>query len=226
LNDITLFMAPGTCARVTLIALNELGLDFQTSLIRFMKGQHKSPDYLAMNPKGKVPVLKIDGAVLTENVAILHYLNQTRGGLLPATDDPIEQAHQLADLCFCSSTLHPNVTRFRMPQFFVQEGTDVASVKRKASEAMVPNFQVIEDRLAAGDWWYNGSFSAVDGYIYWVYWRVVGAGFDASAFPHYQAHAARMEQRESVKKAIAAEESATQTLKNEGLLFTPPEVKM
>src|SRR5690348_7587709 len=70
----TLWMAPYTCARVTAIALEEAGVEFDTRLVRFMRGEHKSAEFKTRNPKGKVPALEIDGNVLTENVAILSYL--------------------------------------------------------------------------------------------------------------------------------------------------------
>ena len=63
-----LYMAPGTCARVPSIALEEAGEAFDSVLIRFMKGEHKAPTYKSLNPKGKVPTLVIDGKELTENV--------------------------------------------------------------------------------------------------------------------------------------------------------------
>ena len=82
-----------------------------------MRGEHKAPEFKSRNPKGKVPALEIDGTVLTENVAILWYLHQRHpeARLLPATSTPLEDARNLADLCFCSATLHPLVTRIRMP---------------------------------------------------------------------------------------------------------------
>jgi len=55
-----LYVAPGACSRVPLITLKEAGVDFELALIRFMKGAHKQPDYLALNPKGKVPCLVTD----------------------------------------------------------------------------------------------------------------------------------------------------------------------
>jgi len=53
----TLYAAPGACSRVPLITLSEAGVKFDVALIRFMRGVHKQPDYLALNPKGKVPCL-------------------------------------------------------------------------------------------------------------------------------------------------------------------------
>lgn len=221
--EIVLYMAPGTCARVSCIALEELGLDFETRVIRFMAGEHKSAEYKKYNPKGKVPALVHHGATLTENVAIISFLNQTYGGLLPAVTTPMQAAQQIADLCFCAATLHPIVTRIRMPMFFA--GQDhAAAVKAAGYKAMDEYFQLIEDRLQSQSWWYGDLWSAMDGYLYWVFSRVEGAGYDVSRFPRFQAHARRIEQRPAVQRAIAREEEASRVLESEGLLFVPPQV--
>jgi glutathione S-transferase len=87
MSDITLYFAPNTCARVPMTALEEIGIPFKTELVAFMRGDHRSPGYLALNPKGKVPALTVDGRVLTENVAILVWLATTfpDATLLPMT---------------------------------------------------------------------------------------------------------------------------------------------
>jgi glutathione S-transferase len=221
----TLWMAPYTCARVTAIALEEAGVEFDIRPVRFMRGEHKSPEFLARNPLGKVPALEMDGEVLTENVAILTYLAERfpQAHLLPEASTPASRARLLADLCFCSSTLHPLVTRIRMPMFFA--GADNAlAVKQAAETAMDEYFQLIEDRLTAGPWWYGSEWSAMDGYLYWVFWRVEGAGYDVSRFPRFSAHARAMEQRPAVKRALAREESAQAQLEAEGLAFVPPKI--
>lgn len=222
-NSVQLYMAPGTCARVPTICLEEAGQDFESVVVRFMKGEHKSPDYKKLNPKGKVPTLVIDGQVLTENVAIIIYLNERfpDAKLLPATTDSISRARQLADLSFCSATLHPIVTRIRMPNFFAAKDA-AQSVWEKGCEAMTEFFRLIDDRLTGQDWWYGDQWSAMDAYLYWVFWRVEGADFDVTPYPSFKAHAARMEERPAVQRALQRESEATETLKNEGLLFTPP----
>src|SRR5258708_21237858 len=70
----TLHFAPDTCARVPLIALEEIGCPYRIEIVAFAKGQHRSPDYLALNPQGKVPTLIVDGRPLSENVPILSWL--------------------------------------------------------------------------------------------------------------------------------------------------------
>lgn len=223
MSNIVLYMAPGSCARVSIIVLEELELEFETPVVRFMKGEHKSHEFKVKNPKGKVPALIYNGQALTENVAIITYLNQLHGQLLPATDNALDFAKQIADLCFCSATLHPLVTRIRMPAFFAGED-NAKTVQDIAFNAMDEFFQLIDNQLADQQWWYQDQWSAMDAYLYWCFWRVQGAGYPVEKFPHYCAHAQRMEQRPAVKKAIARDEEAIKVLESEGLLFTPKKI--
>jgi maleylacetoacetate isomerase len=65
------------------MALNLLGLDYRTVPVNLLTREHKAPEHLARNPQGLVPALEIDGLVLTQSLAIIEYLHDTRGGLLP-----------------------------------------------------------------------------------------------------------------------------------------------
>jgi len=222
---IVLHMAPFTCARVTAIALEEAGQAFDTRPVRFVRSEHKSPEYRKLNPLGKVPALAIDGVVLTETVAILTYLNERfqHARLMPETTDAAGRAAQLADLCFCSSTLHPLVTRIRLPAFFA--GPDSAhAVKQAAERSMDEYFQVVEDRLAAGPCWYGAQWSVMDGYLYWIFWRVEGAGYDVTRFPRFLAHARAMEKRPAIQRALAREDAEQARLEAEGSAFTPAKI--
>jgi len=222
-SNIQLYMAPGTCARVSCIALEETGVDFETIVIRFMKGEHKSLDFKKLNPKGKVPTLLIDGEALTENVAIITYLDQRYpdANLIPQPENELDKMRQLADLCFCSTTLHPIVTRIRMPHFIAGEEC-AGAVWTTACKAMMENFELIESRLSDQAWWYGDDWSAMDAYLYWVFWRVKGAEFDVGPFPCFADHAQRMEARPAVQRALAREADALKTLESEGLNFVPP----
>ena len=222
MTEIILYFAPGSCSRVPLIALFETGADFDTSLVRFMKGEHKSPAYKQLNPKGKVPLLVVDGEALSENVAILSHLNNQfpAARLLPPVASPIDAARQTADLCFCSATLHPLVTRIRMPGSFA--GPEAARIVwGKACEAMREHFQMVEDRLADCDWWYGKDWSIIDAYLGWVFWRVEGADFPVADYPRFSDHAQRLAARPSVQQAMAIEAEANATLEAEGLMFKP-----
>tara|TARA_R110002012_G_scaffold232533_3_gene405352 strand:+ start:1133 stop:1810 length:678 start_codon:yes stop_codon:yes gene_type:complete len=220
MSNIVLYISPGSCARVSCIVLEELGLEFDTRVVRFMKGEHKSPEYKLKNPKGKVPALFYNSQAITENVAIITFLNEVHGQLLPPTDNALDFANQIADLCFCSATLHPLVTRIRMPSFFAGED-NAKTVQDIAFKAMDEFFQLIEKQLEDQQWWYGDQWSAMDAYLYWCFWRVQGAGYHVERFPNFCAHSHRMEQRPAVKRAIARDNEASAILESEGLLFQP-----
>jgi len=213
----TLYAAPGACSRVPLITLKEAGVEFDLELIRFMKGAHKQPDYLALNPKGKVPCLVTEHGPITENVAIARYLASQHPGLLPAAKTPYDDALLTADLAFCSSALHPIVSRMRVPMFMAEGGEAIASVKAKAMEAMHPMAAVVEAQLADKSWWYGDEWSIMDAYIYWVFFRITGGGFPIDAYPNWAAHAHRMDARPAVRSALAMEAEMQSTLEAEGL---------
>ena len=222
MGDIVLHIAPGSCSRVPLVALLETDAAFETSIVRFMAGEHKSSAYRRINPKGKVPALVIDGEALTENVAILTFLSQRfpAAGLLPPAATAMETARQIADLCFCSATLHPIVTRIRIPQLFATpEAT--RDVWHKACVAMREFFLLIEDRLTDRSWWYGNAWSAMDAYLHWVFWRVEGAEFPVADYPRFSDHARRGAARPSFGRAMEIETAAIATLEAEGLMQKP-----
>ncbi|MBO9465822.1 glutathione S-transferase family protein [Tropicibacter sp. R15_0] len=213
----TLFAAPGSCSRVPLITLEEAGADYRLELVRFMQGAHKQPDYLALNPKGKVPCLVTEAGPITENVAIALFLASQFDGLLPKTSTARAAALVTADLAFCSATLHPIVSRMRVPMFMVEGPEAIGSVKAKAMEAMHPMAAVVETALDGKDWWFGDTWSILDAYIYWVFFRINGGGFPTDQYPNWAAHAKRMDARPAVRRALAKEADMQAALEAEGL---------
>ena len=216
---LTLYFAPDSCARVPLIALEEIGSPYSLEVVAFMKGQHKSPEYLALNPKGKVPLLVVDGVPLTENVAILTWLAERfpEAGLLPESEDGFARAGLLSDLAYCASGLHPIVTRLRIPQFFCDTPDGSRRVFDMAEAAMRPNFELIDRRLADNRWWYGDRWSIVDAYINWVWFRVTGTQFDGAAHPNLGRHDAEMKLRPAVTRALAISTAVAEGLAAQGL---------
>jgi glutathione S-transferase len=104
---LTLFFAPGASSMAVHIALHEIGVAFEARPMSFWKKDMRSPDYLALNPEGKVPLLLVDGQPLTEVAAILFYLARRfpEAGLLPRNDVAAE-AQAISRMSFCASTLH------------------------------------------------------------------------------------------------------------------------
>ncbi len=214
-----LYFAPGACSRVPLITLEEIGILFDTQLVTFMKGEHRSPDYLALNPAGKVPTLVVDGQPLTQNVAILSFLARSFPGarLLPFTGDALDDARLVSQLSFFSADLHPIVTRIRIPQFFCDVAGGPERVRAMADATMSLQLGPLDLRLASQPWLLGDAWSILDAYLYWVWFRITGAGFPGEKFPSIAEHAMRMEERPAVKRALAREAQAEADLEAKGL---------
>ncbi|HSM53765.1 MAG TPA: glutathione S-transferase N-terminal domain-containing protein, partial [Erythrobacter sp.] len=102
-----LYYSPGACSLAAHIALEELGSPFEAIRVAIREGAHQSPDYLALNPHGRVPTLVEDGFVLTEAPAILHYLGHLDGQAQMLDLDDHQALGRTAQLLnFFSSTMH------------------------------------------------------------------------------------------------------------------------
>ena len=221
MSEFTIYFAPGTCARVSMIALEEIGASYEARLVSFVKEDHRSDAYRRLNPKSKVPLLLIDGAPLTETTAILTYLDRRfpEAALFPPGRSLLEDARILADMAWCASGLHPLVTRMRLPQLFCAVPEGQASVQEMAARAMHASFSLIEDRLSDRDWMLGSQWSALDAYFFWIWFRSTDGGFDASPYPRFEDHAARMTERPSTRRVLAREQEALDQLERAGLTF-------
>ncbi len=222
--ELKLFVAPNTCARVPTIALEEIGVPFETELVRTMAGQQNTPEFRKINPKGKVPTLLIDGVPLTENVAILSWLNEIfpEANLMPRASSRFEELQQISDLSFFSATVHPNVTRISMPVKFIDDKElSFKIVRPVAIRDMHKITDMIEARLKDGPWWYGEAWSAVDGYLYWVWSRILSGGYPTEDYPNLRHHFDLSNGRPAVRRAMAREAANTEILKSEGLIKVP-----
>jgi glutathione S-transferase len=221
-----LYFAPSTCARVTLTALEEIGKPFETRLIAFMAGEHRKPEYLAINPAGKVPAIQTEAGVLTQNGAILFYLAQTypEAGLLPLSGDPQADASVLSSLFRMSADLHPLVTRFVIPGMILSDPASSAHVRAKAEEVLKLQLEPIATQLGKQPWYLGDRWSILDAYLAWIWFRITGAGFDPATFPAIADHYDRASERPSARAALQHEARSQQELTERGLAFTPPKL--
>lgn len=218
-----LYFSPGSCPRVSMIALEETGAPFETHLVAFMAGDHRKPEFLARNPSGKVPVLLVDGQPIVQTVAILEFLNETFPGaaLFPELASPLARAQFLGDLVSFSADLHPIVTRIAFPQIMIDHAEGAAALRAKAHEMMAFQLQRLEARLRNQPWLAGPQWSVLDAYLHWVWFRITGAGFDPAQFPGISAHYSRTLERPAVQRALAREAEAVQTLESRGLMPRP-----
>jgi len=103
---LTLFFAPGSSSMAPHIALHEIGAAFEARPLSFAKQEHRTPEYLSVNPEGKVPTLLVDGRPLTEVAAILFYLAKCFPSAALIPDDLEGEAQAVSWMSFVASTVH------------------------------------------------------------------------------------------------------------------------
>lgn len=134
---IELYFAPGACSFVPHVALEAVkaatGQDFTPKLVKLHKGEQKTPEYLALNPNGQVPVLVVDGKPLNQIVAICDWIDRSfpKAGLLTA--EPWARTQAMSQLAWINNTVHPTFTHVFFPGRFAETELAHAEVKRKAT---------------------------------------------------------------------------------------------
>lgn len=199
-----LFHAWGSCSLAPLIALEEAGAAYEVAVISTRDGDQRRPDYLALNPKGRVPALVTDRGVLTENPAILAWIAQAypEAGLAPT--DPWDFAQAQAFNSYIASTVHVAHSHGRRGARWATEESSFEDMRRKVPSNMADCFQLIEDHLFVGPWVLGGDYSVCDGYLFTVTAWLEAAGVEVGRFPKVADHRARMAGRPAVQRALAA----------------------
>jgi len=130
------------------IALNLAGIPYRAISVDLVKGAQRSPEHLARNPQGLVPVLEIDGLQLTQSLAILDYLDQTRNmGLLPK--DPASRAQVQALAQSIAVDVHP-VCNLGVVAYAASGSADPSQVREDWMKRFIrPGLEAFESLLEA-----------------------------------------------------------------------------
>ena len=202
--QLTLFYAPMTCALVPYVTLTEAGAEFEVRNLNTRTNEHRTPEFLALNPKHKVPVLAIDGEPLTENVAIQIWIARQfpQARLLPT--DPREEIQAISRMAWFASTIHPHLTPNARPQNYCDLPGSEESVKRVGNRMLFEDFSIAEAMLAGREWFFP-HFTAVDAYFFWCFRRALSFKLDLTRFANCSAHFERVGARASVRKVLEHE---------------------
>ena len=208
-----LYFAPGACSFVPHVGLEAIkastGQDFEPKMVRLHKGEQKSPEYLAINPNGQVPVLVVDGKPLNQIVAICDFLDRgfPKAGLLPAAS--WERAQALSRLAWMNNTVHPTFTQIFRTADFVEGEAHQAELKRHA----VGRFRNLLRRLQ--DW---AASDAPRGIVHEAYsftllrWGGF-AGIDPASLPALKSYVENAMQKPPVAAALERERVKLDTYK-------------
>jgi glutathione S-transferase len=186
---LTLYFAPGSSSMAVHIALHEVGATFETKPMSLKRKDTLTPEFLKINPAGKVPTLLIDGRPLVEVAGILFYLARRfpEAGLLPHGDIEAE-ARVVSWMSFIASTLHPARQRG------MEHAREVYGVA---------------DRLLGPGWVLGERYSIADIHLFRLYWRILPELAPApGTLPNLDALYARMMARPAVQRTLEAETAA------------------
>jgi glutathione S-transferase len=201
------------------IALEEIGAPYELELIS-SKGPREgeataTPEYRAINPKGRVPALlgvpgRIGGAenLLTELHAILVYLARTHTAAALLPEDPAAEARCIEWMNWLASNVHAmSYGQIWRPQRFVADEKDFPAVKAKGEQSVREQYAYIEGLLADGrDWAVPSGYTVVDAYLLVFYHWGRRIGLDMAAlYPAWTRITKRVAARPAVARVLAQE---------------------
>ncbi len=204
--SLKLFFAPGACSFVPHAMLEIAGVNFEPSMVKLHKGEQRTADYLALNPRGQVPVLVDDGEVISQIVAILLHLDAKlpQAHIFPSAG--VERTHALSLLAWMNNTVHPTFTHFFMPQKFSDNEAAQQAMRSFAVGRYRECLQEIEALAAKASPWLCGEHpGAVDAYALTLLRWGGYAGIDPTSMPATWGLAQRFAALPAVAQAVERE---------------------
>jgi len=203
---IKLYYAVNTCALASHIVLEETGAEYSTVRISFASNEQRSLEYLAINPKGRVPAMVTDRGILTETPAMLAFIAQSypEAGLAPL-DDPFAFAQLQAFNSYLCSTVHVAHAHRMRGRRWADDPAAIAEMQRKVPQSVAACFDLIERDMLKGPWVMGEAYTICDPYLFTLANWLEGDGVDLTRLPRVTAHRRRTSERPAVQKAIAEE---------------------
>lgn len=203
-----LYFGPGSCAFAALVALEEAGAEYEAVPVRLADGAQRRPEFLALNPRGQVPVIEADGQTIRENIAVLSYIASRfpAARLLPF-DDPFELARVYEFLSWFATNLHVAVAQIWRAERFSDDEAVKASLRSHGVSLFEHALRTFDawTYQASGPWLFGEQFSVADS-LALVTRRWAGRlGIDLAPYPGFSALVSRLEARPAIIRAMARE---------------------
>ncbi len=205
----TLFYAPNTCALASHIALKDAGAPYELRRIDFRASQQQSPDYVAINPKARVPAMVTPHGILTETPAILAFIAQSYpAAQLAPLDDPFAFAAMQSFNSYLCSTVHVAHAHRMRGSRWADDPASFEDMKRKVPQTVTACYDLIESLMLQRPWVMGEAYTVADPYLFTLAQWLEDDGVDPSRIPGVMDHRARMLERPTVRQAIAEENAA------------------
>jgi glutathione S-transferase len=199
-----LYTGRGTIGLACEIVLEEAGAEYEPVRLDFSQEEQRKPDYLAVNPKSRVPALVTDRGVITEAPAIVGYIAEVfpQAGLAPL-HDPFAMAQVQAFNTYLCSWVHPAAAHRHRGYRWADDPEAIKDMRRKAPEVFAEGMRLIETELFKGPWVMGEAYTTCDPYLYVVTSWLPRDGIDMGQFPRLSEHFARVGARPAVGKVLA-----------------------
>ena len=199
---LTLYYGPGACSMAAHIVLEESGEKYEPRRMDLAKGEQRTPEYLKMNPQGRVPLLQLDnGEPLAENTAILPYLGK-RFTLWPT--DSTAEAKALSMIGFFAASVHPAHAHVGRPERYTQDQSALPGIKEQGLKTFHGHLKQI-DGMLAGREWFGNNYSVLDPYGFVFYTWGVRRELPMGELKNYTAFKDRMKNRPAVARVLEDE---------------------
>jgi len=203
-----LYYAPGSCALASHIVLEEAGAAYDAVRMDLRAEDQRKPEYLAINPKGRVPALVTDRGILTETPAILAFVAQSHPAAhLAPFDDAYEFGRVQSFNSYLCSTVHVAHAHRMRAYRWADDAAAIAEMQRKAPQNVGECFDLIEREMFEGPWVMGERYTICDPYLFTLAGWLESDGVDPARFPKVLDHQQRMKQRPAVKKVLGSHRS-------------------
>ena len=194
-----------TCAQKARLTLAEKGLEWKSHHLDLRAGDQQKPEYLKLNPRGRVPTLVVDGHILTENVGIMTYVagGHPKANLWPR--DTWHQAQAVSTMAWLSNTVHTTFGHVVRPARYADDPAAQEAIKAKARTMYEEQLREIDRLLAGKKWSFDNRFTVVDGYLLVFYRWGNRQKMPVRSLANYSALMDRVLARPAVKKVMADE---------------------
>ncbi|HRK17621.1 MAG TPA: glutathione S-transferase family protein [Hyphomicrobiaceae bacterium] len=203
---IQLYYAPGACSFVPHGLLEIAGATFEPRPVKLHKGEQATPEYLAINPRGQVPVLVVDGQPINQIVAIVTYINDAVAGGRFLPPEPLAKAKALQTLAWFNNTVHPTFTHVFMPQKFADDKAAQSAIRSTNIGKYREHLVEIDAMCATAEPWLGGAeIGPLDLYALTLMRWGGFAGIGPKSWAHLWPHANKVAQHPGVARAVERE---------------------
>jgi len=197
---VKLFWAANTISSASAIALNEGGVHWEGVEVDFSAAEQTKPEFLAINPKGRVPALSTPEGILTETGAILEYIGATMvPELVPA--DPLQTARMRELMYYLTTTMHVNHAHRKRGYRWAREESSFEDMRSMVTENMNAGCAFLEDRIV-GPFFFGDQMTLADCWAFPVLRFLPGDGVEIEDYPNLAAMKAALYARSSVKAIV------------------------